>query len=191
MKCQLSLFIKCNTCGEDRPCWETENYKECDKCGQKPALNRHTHKLWALCHPKEAIEMKEARKQKEREKSNKRHKQRMKTDPIYRIKQNIRKRVKNFLFKRKTQKMTSLSKSVGCSSENLKKYLESKFQPGMSWDNYGSYNPNRATWQIDHIKPIAAFDLSKAEEQAKVNHYTNLQPLWAIDNMSKGANYDE
>jgi hypothetical protein len=71
-------------------------------------------------------------------------------------------------------------KLVGCSLEFLKSHLESQFQPGMSWSNYGK-------WHIDHKRPCASFDLSKKEEQAKCFHYTNLQPLWAIDNLRKSA----
>ena len=67
---------------------------------------------------------------------------------------------------------------LGCSIEFLKKYLESKFTLGMSFSNYGK-------WHIDHIRPCASFDLSKSEEQYKCFHYTNLQPLWAYDNLSK------
>lgn len=71
---------------------------------------------------------------------------------------------------------------TGCSKEDLYAHLESKFTEDMSWENYGK-------WHIDHIKPCASFDLTKEEEQKKCFHWTNLQPLWAIDNMKKGANY--
>jgi len=76
--------------------------------------------------------------------------------------------------------------SIGCSIEELKSYLESKFQEGMTWDNW-----SRDGWHIDHIRPLASFDLIDPDEQKLANHYTNLQPLWAIDNLLKGANYDE
>lgn len=65
--------------------------------------------------------------------------------------------------------------------KQLKKHLEIKFTKGMSWENYGK-------WHVDHIKPCAKFDLTKESEQRKCFHYTNLQPLWAIDNFKKGAN---
>lgn len=66
------------------------------------------------------------------------------------------------------------------SIEFLKQYLESKFKPGMSWKKRGLIH-------IDHIIPCAAFDLSDPKQQAKCFHYTNLQPLWAHENLSKGA----
>lgn len=66
------------------------------------------------------------------------------------------------------------------SIEQLKAYIESKFQPGMSWDNYG-------LWHIDHIKPCSAFDFSITEQQFECFHYTNLQPLWKLDNLKKGS----
>lgn len=71
---------------------------------------------------------------------------------------------------------------TGCSKDDLYSHLESKFTEGMNWDNYGK-------WHIDHIKPCVSFDLTDTEEQKKCFHWTNLQPLWAIDNMRKGAKY--
>lgn len=72
--------------------------------------------------------------------------------------------------------------AMGCSGQELKRYLESKFQPGMSWDNYGVHG-----WHIDHIVPLSSFNLSDPEDYKKACHYTNLQPMWAIDNIKKGG----
>lgn len=73
-------------------------------------------------------------------------------------------------------------KLSGCSINELRIYLESLFQEGMSWKNHSVYG-----WHIDHIKPCCSFDLTKEEEQKKCFHYTNLQPLWAEENWMKNG----
>ena len=79
------------------------------------------------------------------------------------------------------KKRTSTIRLIGCTAQELRGYLESKWQLGMTWDNYG-----RKGWHIDHIVPLSSFNLDKPEELAAACHYTNLQPLWATDNLSKG-----
>jgi hypothetical protein len=64
----------------------------------------------------------------------------------------------------------------------LKGYLAGKFKDGMTWENHGE-------WHIDHIKPCASFNLLDEGEQKKCFHYTNLQPLWASENLSKGCKF--
>jgi hypothetical protein len=73
---------------------------------------------------------------------------------------------------------------IGCSVEYLKNYIEDRFTEGMCWENYGLYG-----WHIDHIIPLS---LGKTEEELfKLNHFTNLRPLWAFDNLSKGNKIPE
>lgn len=69
---------------------------------------------------------------------------------------------------------------LGCSIEKFKQHLESLFLPGMSW-------ANRCLWHIDHKRPISSFDLTTGAGQRAAFHYTNCQPLWAVDNLRKGA----
>lgn len=78
------------------------------------------------------------------------------------------------------QKSGSAVRDLGCSIEQLKQHLESKFQPGMTWDNW-----SRDGWHIDHIIPLCYVDLTDREQFLKACHYTNLQPLWAKDNYRK------
>jgi len=106
----------------------------------------------------------------------KREKARRKEDVSFRITQNLRFRLRNAI--KKNQKITTTIEYIGCTIEELKIHLELRFIKGMTWENYGK-------WHIDHILPCSSFDMSKESEQRKCFHYTNLQPLWAIDNMKK------
>ncbi len=72
---------------------------------------------------------------------------------------------------------------VGCSLGELTRHIESQFKAGMSWDNFGE-------WHIDHIRPCASFDLTEADQVKQCFHFSNLQPLWAIENLKKGATYN-
>lgn len=101
-----------------------------------------------------------------------------KSDLDYKLRGNLRCRLYSAIRKGKAG---SSVKDLGCSIENLKAHLEKQFQSGMSWTNHGA-------WHIDHIKPLAAFDLTDRDQFLKACHFTNLQPLWAIDNIKKAAN---
>ena len=100
-------------------------------------------------------------------------------DPIFKIRKNLRRRINHVL--KGNNKSQHSFELIGCTAQEFKIYIESKFLPGMSWDNYGNKG-----WHIDHIKPCCTFDLSKPEEQRKCFHYTNQQPLWAEENLKKG-----
>ena len=73
---------------------------------------------------------------------------------------------------------------VGCNAETLSTHLEAQFSTGMNWANQGQ-------WHIDHRRPCASFDLSIPEEQRMCFHYTNLQPLWGPENLSKSDHYND
>lgn len=105
-------------------------------------------------------------------------KSRRKIDVQFKLLANIRNHIGQFL---QTEKKGKSIDYLGCSLQELKQYLESKFLPGMTWENYGIYG-----WHIDHIFPLSKVDLTDKDAVPKVLHYTNLQPLWAADNIKKG-----
>ena len=108
---------------------------------------------------------------------------RCKVDPEFKILKTLRSRLYHALKNQKADKKYRTKKLTGCELPFLKGYLEAKFTEGMSWENHGE-------WHLDHIKPCRSFDLKDDEEQKKCFHYTNLQPLWAQDNLSKGGKYE-
>lgn len=114
-----------------------------------------------------------------------RRKIRLATDPQYALSKNLRIRVYSALKRRGIKKSEKTNELVGCTIEFLKGYIESKFKPGMSWDNY-----RWDVWHIDHIKPCHAFDLTNKEDRKACFHYTNLQPLWAKENMIKNKKWE-
>ena len=106
----------------------------------------------------------------------------MKIDPEFKMLCKLRSQVSSQIRKYKGKKCNSTVKLLGCSIKNFKKHMELQFKNGMTWENYGK-------WHIDHIKPCSLFDLTKPEDQRKCFHYTNLQPLWAKDNIVKGNKF--
>lgn len=106
-------------------------------------------------------------------------KARRQSDLYFRLSTNIRTRISTAL--RKGTKRGSAIKLLGCSVDEFRKYIQSLFRPGMSWDNYSFYG-----WHIDHIKPLCTFDLTDPKQAAEACHYSNLQPLWAHENFAKG-----
>ena len=77
-------------------------------------------------------------------------------------------------------KKSSSQKIIGCSWSELRAHIEKQFRQGMCWENHGLYG-----WHVDHVIPLAS--ASSVEEMLKLCHYTNLQPLWAEENLKKGA----
>lgn len=92
------------------------------------------------------------------------------------MKVSIRNLIRDKIKKGGYTKESKTSEILGCSFEEFKLYLESKFEPWMTWENYGLYNSKtNYGWDIDHIIPISS---SKTKEDIiKLNHYTNLQPM--------------
>lgn len=116
---------------------------------------------------------------KHRKKYIKQYQKKQRLDQSYVIRDNLSRRIRSAI--KNGYKNQNTLDLLGCSIEQLKLHLEQQFKTGMSWDNYGMYG-----WHIDHIKPCSSFDLTNPAEQKICFHYTNLQPLWAKENLSKG-----
>ena len=100
------------------------------------------------------------------------------SDVHYKLNVSLRARLNIAL--RREYKSGSAIKDLGCTIPELKSYLENQFQSGMNWNNWA-----RDGWHIDHKTGLANFDLTDREQLLRAVHYTNLQPLWAKDNLSK------
>jgi len=109
------------------------------------------------------------------QRKNRRH-----TNIQFRLSCNLRSRLWKSI--KRGQKAGSAVRDLGCTIIELKRYLESLFQPGMSWSNWG-YGVGK--WNIHHIIELAKFNLTDREQFLKVAHYTNLQPVWHEDHMKK------
>lgn len=109
---------------------------------------------------------------------NARKKEKMANDDVYCAKIKLRWLVASAFNRIKQNKSAPTITILGCSWQEAKQHFEALFQPGMSWQNHGA-------WHIDHIVPVAS--ATTIEEVTRLNHISNLQPLWAKDNRSKGC----
>ena len=119
----------------------------------------------------------------EREKKREYVSEKMQNDPLFKLKFNLRSLIRNSIKRKFTNKSKKTIEILGCSFEEFKIYLESKFDANMNWDNQGSY------WHLDHIKPVS---LAKDEKELyELNHYTNFQPLFWLENITKGNKFGD
>ena len=188
--CKDGYRYECKDCHRERAASRYQNLDEKEKTRFKKLVKIYRKSLTPqqrTAYKKSYIAKMKAERPEEYEKyKKKRQKQKLeyiKRSPRQRMIRNIRKRLYSVIKLKKGYKPESYSKTIGCKVQELYAYIESKFGKGMSWDNYGE-------WHIDHIKPICSFDLNSKEDVEKINHYTNLQPLWAKDNIIKGDCYD-
>ena len=118
--------------------------------------------------------------QNNKEKINEQRVKKYNTNVQHKLKVTLRNRIGQALKIKNGTKAYKTVELLGCSLDDFKLYLENKFQDGMSWNNHA-----KDGWHIDHVIPLDAFDLTKPEEQLKACHYSNLQPLWAKENLQK------
>jgi hypothetical protein len=155
------------------------NWQEANR-EQFQASVRESCRKWRKNNPaaKRAADRRYRTKDLESVRSNQRRyeNERYRTDPEYRLRRILRARVAKAL---EGSRAGSAVRDLGCTVQEFRRHLESKFLPSMTWDK-------RSEWHIDHIKPLASFDLTDREQFLEACHYSNMQPLWAFDNQSKG-----
>jgi len=149
--------------------------KECDRLKKQQ---------WRAANPEESsrrvMEYQRKNKAKYQAKRLASHKKRRETDMEFNLKLRLRRRMNAAMHSADATATASTMELLGCKPSELRAHLEAQFVPGMSWDNYGD-------WEVDHIRPCAAFDLTDSEQQRECFHFSNLQPLWRSANRSKGA----
>lgn len=176
-----TLEKRCSKCGivkskreftprKDRACGTRSRCKPCEKPRYARWRNDNIHRARGISrryyHGKGRVRLSELRK----------------SSINYRILDNLRRRINKTV--RRGGKSQSTQKLLGCSIQDFRIYLESLWESGMSWDNYG-----RNGWHIDHIIPCSLFDLSRPDHQKRCFHFSNMQPLWAPVNLSKHNKY--
>jgi hypothetical protein len=184
---------KCNTCNilkslEEFSVNKAEKdarQRKCRPCSKKSmreyrvtnhALEVEKKAKWYAANRERVLNKSKKWNFENRAKINIRKYKRYHSDINFKLADILRSRVNKFL------RYGCVFEALGCTLDELKAHLERQFQTGMSWDNW-----SKTGWHVDHIRPLSAFDLTKPAQFNAAVHYTNLQPLWASDNLSKHA----
>jgi hypothetical protein len=140
--------------------------------------NKEYHKKYNKQYSKQyRLNNKERVKKYNKEYQKEYRKQRRIIEPLFKLRCNICSNIRMAIKRQGYTKNTKTFQLLGCTYEEFKEHIEKKFTKGMNWENQGK-------WHLDHIYPIS---LAKDEEEIiRLNHYTNFQPLWALDNLKKG-----
>lgn len=169
-----SYFDGYSTCCKECHRQKRKEYRKSNKDKiKKYKEENYIPKQRVLVSKEEKALKKKERRKKYRKVRSKRQKERLTTEPLFKLKRNLRNRVWSIM---KGSKSSSTEKLLGCTFEEAKQHIEKSFTKGMTWENYGK-------WHVDHIIP-----LSSAENETELKElfkYKNLQPLWAKDNCIK------
>lgn len=149
---------------------------------KNPEKHRLSNKQWRITnrdrHNQNAKDYYQKNKKHANEIKRKRRMHRRKNDALYAFSMGVRSLVSKSFREKGYSKTSKSQEIIGCDWESLKSHIECQFVNGMSWDN-------RNQWHIDHIIPLAS--ANTLDDVVRLNHYSNLRPLWAIDNLKKGA----
>jgi hypothetical protein len=180
-------IIVCTTCGEEKVYTlfskkGKQKPYECKACLNTRERDRRSGNPEE--YNKKKRESYQVRKNKINETRRKNLQRRRDEEPRYRVMMALHVRLYDAVKHQRGVKSAKTIELLGCTVEQLQTFIEAEFTDGMTWENYGE-------WHIDHIRPCASFNLEDPEEQKKCFHWTNLQPLWALDNIRKGDKWEE
>jgi hypothetical protein len=161
-----STCVECHSVASER--WEKANVGRI----------RETARAWKANNKERVESLRRARHKENPEKRRAYQRSRLQSDPGFRLRRNLQNRI--WMTVVKGGKSASTLELLGCTIPELRAHLESQFRPGMTWENYGP------VWHIDHRRPCASFDLLDPAQQRECFRYTNLQPLFAEENIRKG-----
>jgi len=169
----------CDYCKEMKVKTEfRKNRKKCKDCerkaGREYRRSNDKAKIWATKNKSRMQELQSNWHQENKEKLNKKFVERYHSEPAFKIKKNINRRLRALI-----SKEDSTSKYLGIDIKKVKEWLEFGFTEEMNWNNYGDY------WHIDHVIPLNLFKLEDKSQQLIAFNWKNLMPLKAIDNLSK------
>ena len=154
----------------------------------KRAKLSETREKWAKENPEKIAEYAKKSYYKHHEKNLKKiyaaKLERSRNDPLFRLRNNLARKIHHALTDQGTRKDDFTLELVGCNIPELKKHIEGQFTEGMKWDNY-----THDGWHLDHIRPCSSFDFSNKEEVYLCFNWRNLQPLWSLENTAKGDKY--
>jgi hypothetical protein len=163
--------------------WAKENPEKEKSYRRKWAINNpDKNSKWSILNPEKRKTIKKDWEERNPDYRKEYISNRTKIDIEFRIGIQMRSRLNKAI--KGNFKSGSAVRDLGCSVEYLKAYLEGQFEPGMSWKNWSLKG-----WHIDHIRPLSSFDLTDREQFLQAIHYTNLQPMWAEENLKKGKKY--
>lgn len=163
--------------------WTKEKQREYmrEYCRKNRDVLREKKKLQIAGNPEYAASLKRSKenwRKNNRSYANEYVKKRKAIDVAFKLRMYLRTRLYQAV--KGGVKTGSAVEALGCSIEEFKTHIEAQFTAWMTWDNYGE-------WHLDHIKPLIKFDLSDPEQFKEACHYTNYQPLWAVQNIRKGG----
>jgi len=159
---------------------ERQEYnKKCRERRQKRMLNPEARKKASLVEKN----YREKNREENKKRRNERLKKKYKENVEYRLEILLRVGFLKALKRKKGIKEKSIMSIIGCTQHFLKEYIEKQFKPEMDWENHG------IVWEIDHIKPIDSFDLTKLEDQLICFNYINLQPLFKTTEIAISFGY--